>query len=163
GAGRSRIVRQLLTEALLLFLLGGTVGITVAYAGVAVLLRLAPAELAQLQDTRLDFTVAVFTLIVSVAGGVIFGLLSDLQAWHHAVCSFSAGLPDSLRQPPVVTSASAVSNFFLDRLPGSSSFSIEGRPERVTLPLTTDVVTPEFFSTMGIRLLRGRFFDAHDR
>jgi putative ABC transport system permease protein len=242
GAGRSRVVRQLLTEALLLFLVGGLVGIVVAYAGVALLLRLAPAELSQLQDTRLDLTVAIFTLVVSAAAGLIFGLLPALHASQLDVArglrqgarglagridsrrfrsaltigemalamilltgawllirsfqriqhvspgydprqvsiaqvqlprsrygtspqtiDFYERLIDRVRYTPGVDSAAAITDFFLGRLPGSSTFSIEGRTERITIPITTDTVTREFFSTMKIQLLRGRFFDSRDR
>jgi predicted permease len=76
---------------------------------------------------------------------------------------FYERLFDRLRHTPGVDSASAITNFFLGSLPDSSIFNIEGRPDRVTIPLTTDVVTPEFFLTMKIPLLRGRFFDARDR
>jgi putative ABC transport system permease protein len=67
GAGRGRVVRQLITEAVLLFVIGGTVGIGIAYAGVSLLVRQAPPELPQLQDTKLDIAVAAFTLAVSAA------------------------------------------------------------------------------------------------
>src|SRR5262249_44828665 len=72
-------------------------------------------------------------------------------------------LLDRVRHTPGIHSASAITNFFLGRLPDSSAFSIEGRADRISVPLTSDAVTPEFFSTMEIPLLRGRFFDARDR
>jgi putative ABC transport system permease protein len=79
GAGRSRVVRQLLTETVLLFFIGGAVGIAVGYGGVALLLRLAPPQLPQLQDARLDLTVAALALVASMTAGLLFGLLPALQ------------------------------------------------------------------------------------
>ena len=80
GAGRGRVVRQLLTEAILLFGLGGAAGIALAYAGIRMLLRMAPAALPQLQDTRLDLTVAAVTLAVSALTGLLCGVWPALQA-----------------------------------------------------------------------------------
>lgn len=91
GAGRSRVVRQLLTEAVLLFFIGGAVGIAVGYGGVALLLRLVPPELPQLHDTSLDLSVAGLALLASTAAGLLFGLLPALQ-----VSQFD--LASSLRQ-----------------------------------------------------------------
>jgi putative ABC transport system permease protein len=80
GAGRSRVVRQLLTETALLFFAGGAAGIAVAYVGVKLLLRIAPPELPQLQDTHLDLTVALITLLVSAASGILCGMRPALAA-----------------------------------------------------------------------------------
>ena len=242
GAGRSRVVRQLLTEAVLLFFIGGAVGIAVGYGGVALLLRLAPPELPQLQDARLDLTLAGLALVASMAAGLLFGLLPALQVsqfdlassirqgargleghidsrWFRSVLTvgeialavilftgacllirsfervqqvslgydtrnvalaqvqlpstrysnnaktleFYDRMLERLRHAPGITSAAGITSFFLDRLPNSATFSIEGRPDRIMMPLTTDAVTPDFFSAMRIPLLRGRFFDDHDR
>jgi len=87
GAGRSRVVRQLLTEAALLFCAGGVAGIAVAYVGVKLLLRIAPPELPQLQDTHLDLTVAAITLVVSAASGILCGMRPALAASRFALSS----------------------------------------------------------------------------
>jgi len=51
----------------------------------------------------------------------------------------------------------------LSRLPTSSSFTIEGRPETIQQPLTFDIITPDFFRVLQVPLLRGRFFSDRDR
>jgi putative ABC transport system permease protein len=76
---------------------------------------------------------------------------------------FYDGVLERLRHTSGIKSAGSITNFFLGRLPNSGSFSIEGRPERIDMPLTTDAISPEFFSAMKIPLLRGRFFDEGDR
>jgi putative ABC transport system permease protein len=70
---------------------------------------------------------------------------------------------ERLAHTPGIQSAAGITSFFLGRLPNSAGFSIEGRPDPISMPLTTDSVTPGFFSAMKIPLLRGRFFDDHDR
>ena len=241
GAGRRRVVRQLVTEALLMFVVGGAVGIAIANAGVSLLLHQAPPELPELQDTKLDLTVAMFTLVVSAAAGLIFGALPAMHASRFdvarsirqgsrglagglesrrfrtalTVCQMGLAmilltgswllirsfqrmqqvppgydsqdvsmaelqLPrakygdpqaidfynriiDRLDHTPGIQSAAGITSFFLGRLPDSAGFSIEGRSEKITRPLTTDVVTSGFFSTMRIPLLRGRFLSDSDR
>jgi putative ABC transport system permease protein len=241
GAGRERVVRQLLTEVLLLFCAGGAAGIAAAYAGVRLLLRLAPSGLPQLQDTKLDLTVAATTLIVSALTGLICGIWPAIEgsrldvasalkqgglrlagrmnnrrlrslltvvemalamilltgSWMlvrsmqqiegvslgfdersvsvayfqlpraryangPAAAGFYQKLLDNLRARPEVESAAAITNFLLGRLPDSGVFSIEGRKDRIYTPLTVDSVTPDLFAAMKIRLVRGRFFSAHD-
>jgi len=80
GATGRRLVAQQLSEAGLLALAGGGLGLLVALGGVRMLLRLAPATLPRLQDVRLDLPVLGFTLGVSLATGVLFGLLPAVRA-----------------------------------------------------------------------------------
>ena len=80
GAGRGRIVRQLLTESLVLALAGGVLGVLLALAGVKVLVQLAAAELPRLDEVRVDGTVLLFSLVASLLAGLIFGLTPALRA-----------------------------------------------------------------------------------
>jgi predicted permease len=87
GAGRARIIRQLLSETAVLGLLGGIIGIVLAYAGVQVLSSLLPDNLPRLNAIRVDDFVLVFALVLSAVAGVAFGLApalfasrSDIQA-----------------------------------------------------------------------------------
>jgi putative ABC transport system permease protein len=241
GAGRSRMVRQLLTEAVSLFVCGGLLGIAVAYWGLALLLRMAPPELSQIQNTHLDLAMVGFTMAVSALSGLIFGLRPAVEAsrLNLGYALKSAGrnlagrissrrfrsaltigeialamvllsgagllihsfqqigrvqlgfdaqrvsmaliqLPRTkypkdrqagdfydrllvrLRNSPGIESAAGISSLLLGRLPNSSSFTIEGRSDQIRIPLAYNSITPEFFSTMKIPLLKGRFFTAQD-
>ena len=74
GALRTRLIRQFLTESLLLFLLGGIAGFAILFCTQHLLLRLVPESLPHLNDISVNWGVLVFALAVSVAAGTIFGL-----------------------------------------------------------------------------------------
>jgi putative ABC transport system permease protein len=80
GAGRGRVVRQLLTESLLLALLGGAVGVIVAVAGVKGLVALSPAGLPRLTAIHVNGPVLLFALAIVTLVGVVFGLVPAAHA-----------------------------------------------------------------------------------
>jgi putative ABC transport system permease protein len=80
GASRSRLIRQLLTESLLLAVVGGALGLVVAYGGTFVFTALSPDSVPRLAEIAINAPVLAYTLAVSVLTGVIFGLAPSLGA-----------------------------------------------------------------------------------
>jgi putative ABC transport system permease protein len=242
GAGHRRLLRQLLTEALTLFLAGGAAGLIVAYTVVSIVARSRPASLPQLAEVALDWPMAAFSIVQSLVTGVVFGALPGRNAartdvvaglagsakgaggqnlslrFHRALVLVQAalatlvlaaagllvrslvqlqqtdlglerstvltaevvlpksryrdgsararlmdGLLERLRALPGVAVAGAGSSLLLGPLPESSDFTPEGALESVKDPITVDAVTPEFFRTLGVKLVRGRLFTDGDR
>jgi putative ABC transport system permease protein len=95
GAGRLQIIRQLLTESVLLAVLGGAVGILFAHWGVDLLVSRAGETVAATtpgwNDIRIDSRVFRFTLLISLTAGILFGLMPALQA-------AKPGLNESLKE-----------------------------------------------------------------
>ncbi len=80
GARRLRVVRQLLTESLLLSVLGCLIGLLFAWWGLKALVAISPRDLVDLQGVSLNFPVLALTLAVSVVTGLLFGLAPALEA-----------------------------------------------------------------------------------
>jgi putative ABC transport system permease protein len=86
GAGRGRIIRQLLTESVLLSLGGGVLGLALGYFGVRALLTINPGNIPRIGEQgasiTLDWRVLAFTLLVSLGTGILFGLIPAFNASH---------------------------------------------------------------------------------
>jgi predicted permease len=80
GAGRGRLARQLMTESILLSLVGGALGVVIAKIGMTRLLIMAPVSLRVIQKSSIDGTTLGVAAIVTVATGLLFGILPALQA-----------------------------------------------------------------------------------
>lgn len=247
GAGWMRLVRQLLTESMLLGLMGGAAGLLVAKLSLSVVRTVNPGNIPRLEAIGLDGGVLAFTLAVSILTGIIFGLAPALRAARvdlntalkaggrsaqsdggfnssrrrlrsalvvselalSLMLLIGAGLlarsfvrlqnvppgfnPDNVISMRIGRTGMDLSNpdtaieYFrqigdrLARIPG-----IESRGAVTSLPLTSSVgwgsinvegwipqpgqelqvdqraATPDYFRTMGIPLIKGRFFDAFD-
>jgi len=249
GAGRARLVRQLLTESVLLAAVGGTIGLLIALWGVDGLVRLSPASLPRLNDVGVDGVVLAFTAGLSILTGILFGLAPAIQGsrvdlqqvmrdatrsasaggratrirsvlvvgefalalvllvgaallvqsfwrlqrvelgfdpssvitariWlpqpnlpetgpyfkHQARVAFYRRVLDRVAALPGVQAVGGISNLPLGGVNGRFSFAVEGRAvDTGDIPATEGVlVTPGYFRSLGVELLRGRLFDEHD-
>lgn len=75
GASRSQVISELMSEALMISLAGGALGVALAYGGIRMLVALNPARLPRLEEVALDPIVLAFTLGISLVAGVLFGLI----------------------------------------------------------------------------------------
>ncbi len=94
GAGRKRLVRQLLTESLLLSFLGGVAGIMILVSLKGFLLRLIPDSLPRLNDISISWSVLLVAVVASLAAGAIFGLA---PAWQTARVNLTGALRQESR------------------------------------------------------------------
>jgi putative ABC transport system permease protein len=242
GAGRTRLIRQMLTESVLLAVMGGALGVFLAYWGIQLLLALAPDNIPRLNEITIDPRVLIFTLAISLVTGLIFGLVPALQSsrpdlsdalkegargstggsrlfrnlfvvaemalalvllvgaglmlrsfsqLHQVKTGFDTDhvltmrvqLPTAKYQQPAqrteffkiaqerlatlpgVKSVGAISYLPLTGLASSTVFNLATQPD---LPPNESpgtevrIVTPGYFSAMGIPLLKGRMLDDHD-
>ena len=94
GAGRSRLIRQMLVESLLLAITGGALAVALAIWGVDLLVSLKPANLPRLPVIAIDENVLIFTFLLSLVTGLIFGLI---PAWSAANANVSEALKEGGR------------------------------------------------------------------
>ena len=254
GAGRMRLVRQLLAESITLAIAAGIVGFVLAAWGVKSLVALAPAEIPRLEELTMDSNVFVFTATLSIIAGLIFGLAPAWKISHadpnealkegggqsssglrqrktrgllvvvecalavvlltgagllirsfHKLNSIDPGfrgegalvarvVPPPMRIQdyrgmtqdaamgrrssiffemleriaalPGVTNVGAITHF-LNESGGNDSIHFENQPPQSggqeNEKLAASAVSPEFFSAMGVRLLKGRPLTSADR
>jgi predicted permease len=94
GAGRSRLLRQMLTESVALSCCGAVLGLALAVAGTRELAHLHAFNLPLLESVRIDGSALLFTLLVAIASGVLFGLLPALRV---TALSLREGMQDASR------------------------------------------------------------------
>jgi predicted permease len=87
GAGRGRLIRQMLTESMLLSLVGGAAGVITAGATLGVILRFVPPNIPRLNEVRIDWVVMAFALLMSILTGLLFGLAPALHSAKAALSS----------------------------------------------------------------------------
>ncbi|HEX8459368.1 MAG TPA: ABC transporter permease [Pyrinomonadaceae bacterium] len=247
GASRWRLIRQFLTESMLLAVLGGGGGLLLSLWGVSLLKAFIPESVSQVGDMMIDGRVLLFTVLISLLTGLIFGLAPVMQ-WsklnlnetlkeggrdsatgsrgnrirsllvitevavslilligaallinsflrlrnidpgfrpenlltmrvelpdvkypdHRRRAAFYNELLGRLETLPGVKSAAVTTNLPLYRQGNSTEISIEGRPDPAPgqgkrPSVTTRVISPHYFQTMGIGLLQGRGFSEQDK
>jgi len=87
GASHSRLLRQMLTESMLLSLIGGVVGIATAVGTLRFVVRFVPANVPRLNEVRVDWVVLAFALLISILTGLLFGLAPALHSAKGALAS----------------------------------------------------------------------------
>jgi predicted permease len=87
GASRGRMVRQMLTESMLLSLIGGVAGIVTAVGTLGFILRFMPSNVPRLNEVRIDWVVLAFALLISILTGIVFGLAPALHSAKGALSS----------------------------------------------------------------------------
>jgi putative ABC transport system permease protein len=91
GASRGRITRVLLSESVVLAVAGGAVGVLLAQAATGLLRTIAPAELPRVDEIGIDVTVLLFTLVISIASGVLFGLVAVVRLGNTSIMAMKEG------------------------------------------------------------------------
>jgi putative ABC transport system permease protein len=99
GASRGRIARELLSEAALLGLAGGALGLVFTQAAIALLQRMAPERLPRVDEIGIDPVVLLFTLVISLLTGLLFGLVPVLRCAAPAATTLKDGAPSASSGP----------------------------------------------------------------
>src|ERR1700758_4609512 len=94
GARRARMVRQMLTESMLLSLIGGAAGVATAVGTLGFILRFVPSNVPRLNEVRIDWVVLAFALLISFLTGLVFGLV---PAFHSARAALSSAVREGGR------------------------------------------------------------------
>jgi predicted permease len=94
GASRGRMVRQMLTESMLLSLIGGVAGIATAVVTLGFILRFVPSNVPRLNEVRIDWVVLTFALLISILTGLVFGLA---PAFHSVKVALSSAIREGGR------------------------------------------------------------------
>src|SRR5690348_3235489 len=94
GASRGRMVRQMLTESMLLSLIGGAAGIATAVGTLGFILRFVPSNVPRLNEVRIDWVVLAFALLISILTGLVFGLA---PAFRSARVTLSSAIREGAR------------------------------------------------------------------
>ncbi len=245
GAGRARLLRQMLTESVVLSVVGGAAGVLLAAWGIDLLQSLAPPALPRLSGIHIDVRVLGYALATAIATGLLFGIASAVHAAGTTASgqlkqggrgasdgangrrlrsvlavaelaialvlligagllvrsvialnsvdpgfaardvlalrvdlprlkynepaktvAFFQQLSDRLASLPGVQSTGAGTSLVLSRLPQSAAITVEGRPpadpNQQNIPVPYDAVTPGFFRTLQIPLVRGRMLTDAD-
>jgi predicted permease len=146
GASRGRIVRQLITESVLLALIAGAVGLALAFWGSRALVALAPGDIPRLDEAVIDRNVLLFTLAIAILASLLFGLAPALQilrvdlntALKQSVQRAGGGsLADRMRQALVVSEIAlsvilvAGAGLLIKSFVTLQSVALGFRPERV--------------------------------
>jgi len=118
GAGRGRLIRQLLTESVLLFCCGGAAAISFGWGALQLLLALQPKEMERLSAIQMDAPVFAFTFAVAIGGGLLFGLAPALGAGKLDLAKSlkearQTGSPASRRHRNLLVSAEVALGFIL--------------------------------------------------
>jgi predicted permease len=87
GAGRGRLIRQMLTESMLLSLIGGAAGVAAAVGTLGFILRFVPPNIPRFNEVRIDWVVLTFALLMSILTGLLFGLAPALHSAKAALSS----------------------------------------------------------------------------
>jgi predicted permease len=94
GAGRGRLIRQMLTESMMLSLIGGAAGVATTVGTLGFILRFVPSNVPRLNEVRIDWVVLAFALLMSVLTGLLFGLA---PAFHSAKVALSSAIREGGR------------------------------------------------------------------